>query len=173
MSDVISCIKAAKLGGDLLMAAEVLTASRIKALPAAAKVELQQELDKMLFAVEHARKRFQAALDEIYGDEAQALLAASGRDTGTIHLTDGSLAITVEIRKNVVWAQHGPDGLAEIARRIAASGGDPAEYIDLKYAVSERKYAAWPEAMKASFRKARTVKVGKPVFTLALTEEER
>ncbi len=73
----------------------------------------------------------------------------------------------------VIWTQTGPDSLAAIAQRIAEGGDDPAEYIDIKYAVSERKFEAWPETLKASFRKARTVKPGKPAFRLQLNGEER
>jgi hypothetical protein len=109
-----------------------------------------------------------AALDDLYGDDARAQLLDAGKDTGTTHLTDGDLAITVEIKKSVSWDQ---DELAAIAQRIASNGDDPAEYIDVKYSVSERKFAAWPETLRRPFEAARTLKPAKPAFRLAIVGE--
>lgn len=159
--------------GELPLALESLTVERIKHLSAPAKVELQALLDGLSAKVELARKMFHAALDELYGEQAHSQLHETGKDTGTVHLSDGPLSLTVEIRKTVIWTQTGPDSLAAIAQRIADGGDDPAEYIDIKYAVSERKFEAWPETLKAPFRKARTVKPGKPTFRLQLNGEER
>ncbi|MFZ5499685.1 MAG: hypothetical protein ACOY6N_11615 [Pseudomonadota bacterium] len=159
--------------GNLPLALEELTAECIRPLPATAKVELAELLDEMAGKIERARRALQAALDAQYGDLARARLHESGRDSGTVHLADGELVLSVEFRKTVVWMKDGPDGLAEIYRRIAANGGNPEEYIDLTYAVAERKYNAWPETLKAPFRKARTVKIGKPIYTLALEREGR
>lgn len=159
--------------GELPLAPESLTVERVKRLPAPAKVELQALLDELSAKVELARKTFHAALDELYGEQARTQLHEAGKDTGTVHLSDGPLSLTVEIRKTVIWTQTGPDGLAAIAQRIADGGDDPAEYIDIKYAVSERKFESWPETLKAPFRKARTVKPGKPTFRLQLNGEER
>ena len=61
--------------------------------------------------------------------------------------------------------------LAAIAQRIASNGDDPAEYIDVKYSVSERKFAAWPETLRRPFEAARTLKPAKPAFRLALVGE--
>ena len=152
---------------------EALTVARIKRLPSAAKIQLQDLIEQKLAEAEFARKTFQAALDETYGVEARAQLLAAGRYTGTTHQRDRTLDVTVEIKKTVAWTQKGPDSLEAIAQRIAESGEDPAQYIDIKYGVSERKYEAWPESLKAPFRKARTVKPGKPSYRLQFAGEER
>ncbi len=55
-----------------------------------------------------------------------------------------------------------------MVERIRAAGDDPVEYIDVAYKVSERKYTAWPENIRAAFAPARTVKTGKATFTLTL-----
>jgi hypothetical protein len=54
--------------------------------------------------------------------------------------------------------------------RIRAAGDDPAEYVETTFRVSERKYAAWPTAIREGFEAARTVKPGKPIFRLVLGE---
>ena len=83
-------------------------------------------------------------------------------------LKDWDQAITVEIKKSVSWDQQ---ELAAIAQRIASNGDDPAEYIDVKYSVSERKFAAWPETLRRPFEAARTLKPAKPAFRLAINGE--
>ena len=56
---------------------------------------------------------------------------------------------------------------------IASAGEDPAEFIDTKLSVSERKYGALPESWRKGFEPARTVRTGKPKFRLVLNEEVR
>jgi hypothetical protein len=154
--------------GSLPLQLEDLTRERIKALPKPALQELSVLLAGMDRAIDHAREQLTAALDDLYGDAARAQLLDAGKDTGTTHLNDGELAITVEIKKSVAWDQ---DELAAIAQRIASNGDDPAEYIDVKYSVSERKFAAWPETLRRPFEAARTLKPAKPAFRLALVGE--
>jgi len=154
--------------GSLPLQLEDLTRERIKALPKPALQELSVLLVEMDRGIGHAREQLTAALDDLYGDAARAQLLDAGKDAGTTHLNDGELAITVEIKKSVAWDQQ---ELAAIAQRIASNGDDPAEYIDVKYAVSERKFAAWPETLRRPFEAARTLKPAKPAFRLALIGE--
>ena len=42
----------------------------------------------------------------------------------------------------------------------APRGTTRAEYVDIAFKVPERKYAAWPEAIRQGFEPARTVKTG-------------
>lgn len=154
--------------GSLPLQLEELTRERIKALPKPALAELSILLAEMDRGLKHAREQLTAALDDLYGEAARAQLYEAGKDTGTTHLTDGDLAITVEIKKSVSWDQ---DQLAAIAQRIASSGDDPAEYIDVKYSVSERKFAAWPDTLRRPFEAARTLKPARPSFRLAFVGE--
>ena len=154
--------------GSLPLQLEDLTRERIKALPKPALQELSVLLAEMDRGIGHAREQLTAALDDLYGDAARAQLLDAGKDTGTTHLTDGELAITVEIKKSVSWDQ---DELAAIAQRIAGNGDDPAEYIDVKYSVSERKFAAWPETLRRPFEAALTLNPAKPAFRLAIVGE--
>lgn len=58
-------------------------------------------------------------------------------------------------------------------RSPGSAGEDPAEFIDTRLKVSERKYAALPESWRKGFEPARTVRTGKPRFRLVLNEEAR
>ena len=75
-----------------------------------------------------------------------------------------------ELPKRIDWDQA---KLAQIAANIASAGEDPAEFIDTKLSVSERKYGALPESWRKGFEPARTVRTGKPKFRLVLNEEVR
>ena len=107
-------------------------------------------------------------LEHRYNTQAQQQRLSAGKDTGVVHFDDGDVRISADLPKRVTWDQKKLD---EIAKRIAASGEDPGQYIDISYKVSERKYDAWPDNLKSSFAGARTLKTGKPSFRLSLVEE--
>lgn len=109
-----------------------------------------------------------SALDFKYSDRARRLRLEAGKDTGVVHFDDGHVRITAELPKKVEWDQK---RLAELTQRIAANGDDPRQYMEITYRVSETKFNAWPETLKTAFEAARTVKVGKPAFRLALLQE--
>ena len=76
--------------------------------------------------------------------------------------------LTADLPKKVEWDQA---LLANLDARIAANGDNPREFIDVSYRVSETKFSAWASALREQFIPARTVKVGKPSFRLALLSE--
>jgi hypothetical protein len=57
--------------------------------------------------------------------------------------------------------------------RIIAAGDDPAQYVDIAYKVPERKYGAWPDAIREGFEPARTVRTGTLSVTLIPAEEQQ
>jgi hypothetical protein len=73
--------------------------------------------------------------------------------------------ITADLPKKVEWDQV---QLVDIVARIAAAGDNPDEYVECAYRVSETKFNAWASSLRSQFIPARTVKVGKPSFRLAL-----
>ncbi|UPT53093.1 hypothetical protein [Synechococcus phage Yong-M3-232] len=95
---------------------------------------------------------------------------ASGlNSTGTHHRQDGGFDIKVTIPKRVDW---NPAKLNAAVETIRSWGEDPAEYVDTKITVSERKYDAWPSAIRDLFEPARTVKTGKPQFVVSAAKRE-
>ena len=105
----------------------------------------------------------QTGLEMRYADAAKAQLLATGRDTGTVHLKDAGYDITVEIGKDVKYE---PKGIADLVAKIKATGGDPSEYVEIKYSVSEAKFKAWPQTLRAPFEALRTVTPKAPKFVL-------
>ena len=108
------------------------------------------------------------ALDLKYAKRAHELRLAAGKDTGVVHFDDGQVQVTADLPKKVEWDQK---KLADLVRRMAANGDNPAEYVEISYRVSETKFNAWPETLKSAFTPARTLKTGKPGFRLALLKE--
>jgi len=105
----------------------------------------------------------QTGLELRYGEQAKAQLLAQGKDTGTTHIIDGHFDIGIEIGKE---AKYEPKGLAELVAKIEATGGDPREYVEIKYSVSEAKFKAWPQTLRAPFEALRTVTPKAPKFVL-------
>ena len=132
-------------------------------LPVELLAALQGELDHATKQLKSASAKFSAALDVRYATRAAEARRACGKDTGTVRLVDGDYTIVADLPKRVDWDQ---EKLTQIARNIADSGEDPAEFIDTKLSVSERKFGALPEAWRKGFEPARTVGSGKASFKL-------
>lgn len=126
-------------------------------MPVELLAALQGELDHATKQLKAATARFSTALEVRYATRAAEARRACGKDTGTIRIADGDYTVVADLPKRVDWDQ---EALAQIARNIADGGEDPAEFIDAKLTVSERKYGALPEAWRKGFEPARTVKVG-------------
>ncbi|NBW88059.1 MAG: hypothetical protein EBR23_14835, partial [Planctomycetia bacterium] len=55
--------------------------------------EIDANLDAAIDWLKKARTKFDAALDQCYGEQARTALRDSGRDFGTAHIADGPLRI--------------------------------------------------------------------------------
>ena len=136
-------------------------------MPVELLVALQGELDHASKQLKTATARFSTALEVRYATRAAEARRACGKDTGTVRLADGDYTVVADLPKRVDWDQ---EKLAQIVANIADSGEDPAEFIDTKLTVSERKYGALPEAWRKGFEPARTVKTGALKVTLEPNE---
>lgn len=146
----------------------VMPAGELAALPGEALFQLKQDATELLLAAKALVDHLDRALELKYATHAHQLRLVAGKDTGVVHFDDGRVRITADLPKKIDWDQA---QLAEIVRRIAASGEDPAEYVEISYRVAETRFNAWSEALRRPFLAARTVKTGKPGFRLALTGE--
>ena len=129
------------------------------------KNEAADRLAEAKANVEHIDR----ALDLKYRERAHRICLEAGKDSGIVHFDDGRVSISADLPKKVEWDQA---RLADITRRIAENGDDPAQYVEISYRVSETKYGAWPESLKSAFTLARTLRTGKPGFRLSLNSEE-
>ncbi len=141
---------------------------QLAALPPAQKHEVDKNLDVAIDWLKKARAKFDAALDQCYGEQARAALRDTGRDFGTAHISDGPLHLKFDLPKKTTWNQ---DRAREIAAHLVASGDTVEHYFDIKFSVPESRYTNWPPALQQQFAAARTVDSGKPSFTLSLDSE--
>ncbi len=143
---------------------------QIAALPADQLALLKGAADEQLTQAKSVADWLDGAISLKYADRAQDTRQEAGKDTGTIRFEDDGVTVIAELPKRIDWDQA---LLAQIAENIAAAGEDPAEFIETKLSVSERKYGALPESWRKGFEPARTVRTGKPKFRLLLNEEVR
>lgn len=132
---------------------------------------LQNALIAAMTEVTDAKKQLEhieRAIDMRYALQAKALRLAQGKDTGVVHFDDGNVRVTADLPKKVEWDQK---QLAGLVARIAAAGDNPAEFVETSYRVSETKYQSWQESLRSQFTPARTVKVGKASYRLALLSD--
>lgn len=134
-----------------------LSPQEIAGLPVELLAILQREIDERLKRDKAAKTRLDAALTVRYATRAAEERQAQAKDTGTVRFDDGDFTVVADLPKRVEWDQA---QLAAMVERIRAAGDDPAEYVDIAFKVPERKYAAWPDAIRQGFDPARTVKTG-------------
>ncbi|MFT3687752.1 hypothetical protein [Paenirhodobacter sp.] len=135
----------------------------IAALPPDMLLTLQEAALAETARVKRLRDRLEAGIGQRYEAAAATARAAQGKTSGTVRIEDDGITVIADLPKKVSWDQ---DRLAAMAARIAASGDDPTEYLEIAYRVSERRFGAWPEAMREGFASARSETTGKPVFRL-------
>jgi hypothetical protein len=146
-----------------------LSVSEIASLPPAELQELHSNLLTMQANIKAVLERVHAALDQRYNERASSIRLQTGKDFGVCHLTDGLLRVTVDLPKRVSWDQ---TQLSILAKRIADSGENVSDYIDIAYSIAESRYTNWPASLQELFSSARTVKPGKASYRLALTQTE-
>lgn len=134
-----------------------LSPQEIAGLPVELLAILQREIDERLKRDKAAKTRLDAALTIRYATRAAEERQAHAKDTGTVRFDDGDFTVVADLPKRVEWDQ---SRLAAMVERIRAAGDDPAGYVDISFKVPERKYAAWPDAIRQGFEPARTVKTG-------------
>lgn len=140
-----------------------LSAPVIRDLPLENVVSLQRFIAEAKSDLATLNAMVQTGLELRYLEQAKAQLLAQGKDTGTTHILDADHDIGVEIGKE---AKYEPTGLAKLVAKIKANGSDPSEYVDIKYSVSEAKYKAWPQVLRAPFEALRTVTPKTPKFSI-------
>ena len=134
-----------------------LPAGEIAQLPVELLAALQREIDAAVKQMKAVTARFSTALEVRYAARAAEARRACGKDTGTVRIVDGDFTVVADLPKRVEWDQA---KLAAMVERIRTAGDDPAQYVDIAFKVPERKYAAWPDAIRAGFEPARTVRPG-------------
>lgn len=148
-----------------------LTVQHIASLPASVLARLQQEANANFRKAKAVVDWLDGALAIRYKDRATQARAQAEKDTGTIRFEDNGFTVVAELTKRVKWDQQ---RLKDIADIIATSWGEnPADYVKVKFDVSERAYDSWPPRLKELFTPARTVETGKASYELVHIDGRR
>ena len=142
--------------------------SELADLSSSSLFQIKNDVADLLTVAKALAEHIERALDMKYVERAHRLRQAASKDTGVVHFDDGNVHVTADLPKKVEWDQK---QLAELIARIAAAGDNPSEFIETSYRVSETKYQAWQKSLRSQFTPARTVKVGKATYRLALLSE--
>ncbi len=140
-----------------------LSIGEIADLPPALLLALQEEAAAETARVKRLKDRFEAAITKRYNAATEAERSAQGKTSGTVRIEDAGVVVIADLPKKVTWDQ---DRLAAMATRIREAGDDPTQYLEIAYRVPERRFGAWPDAMREGFAAARSETTGKPVFRL-------
>ena len=127
----------------------------LAALSPEALMRLQEQADAHAKSAARISNALHAALAARY--------AAGLNATGTHHREDGGVAVSITVPKKVKWDQVKLNAASET---LIGWGENPTDYVEFEIKVSERKYDAWPPAVRDVFTPARTVEPGKPVIKL-------
>lgn len=141
-----------------------MSVAQLAAMSPQQKILLARQLEQAGKWLKQITARFDAALEQTYGDRARTARTEAGKDFGIVHVADGDVQLSVYQSKRVSWDQA---QLATIARRIAAAGESVDEFIDVAYNIPESRFLNWPTTLRSQFEAARTVKPGKPSYRLA------
>ena len=135
-------------------------------LPVIDLMGLKSEANDVLKKAKDLKEWIDNAVAFKYEEQMKLLRNTLGKDTGVVHIEEHGVKISCDQSKKPAWYQK---KLSEIVQRISQSGDDPSEFVDISYKVSERKYEAWPSSLKEVFEGARTLKTGKPTYSLRCT----
>jgi hypothetical protein len=141
---------------------DCMSASELDGLPPSVLADLDWMLAEENTVNQRRRKALFEAFERRYAGKASQALLADGRDTGTVHLVDGSHEVTVTRPKRVKWDQG--------ALRAALNDMHPetaAHIASVEIKIDERKFEALMERDKNALRAARTVETGKATYALS------
>ena len=143
---------------------ESMSVGELAVLPAATFASLKAEVDRIAEEAYRLNAKLDAALDYRYGPRAQQARAALDKDTGTVRFEDNGFIVVADLPKRVKWDQQRLKEIVELIR--SGWGENPADYVKVKFEVSERAYEAWPARLKELFTPARTLETGRPSYEL-------
>ncbi len=141
-----------------------MTARGLAELPSDQLADLQEALAAEKASLARLIGKLDEALNIKFASDAMTLRESKGKEYGTVTFTDGDVRVSADLPQTVSWDA---EMLAEVASHIRDElGGDPAEYLDVKYVVREARFKAWPASLQALFVPARTTGRGKPTYKL-------
>ena len=148
---------------ELLHAIGQLPLADLDVLPLPDMERMLQRVEAMKSTLRHYDLVLQSALNRRFGDQAQSLRQAAGKQTGTVRLVEAGFEIVADLPKRVEYDQA---RLQDAVDTLRGWGEKPEDYVSFEIKVAEARYNAWPPAIRKLFEPARTLKTGKPSYKL-------
>lgn len=139
-------------------------------LPAAKLAEMQKEVETLIALADNVRKWLNGALILKYSTQINEKRMKTNRPYGEIRFSDNEYIVTEDRPMLLEWQK---DKLKEYAKRIAANGGNPEDYMDINFTISEKKYASLSSEVRKSLNAAGNIRPGCAVITLTQKENCR
>lgn len=136
-------------------------------LPAAELAEMQKEVETLIALADNVRKWLNGALMLKYSTQINEKRTKTNRPYGEISFPDNGYIVTEDRPLVLEWQK---DKLKEYAKRIAANGANPEDYMDIDYTISEKKYCSLSDEARKSLNAAGNIRPGCAVITLAKKE---
>ena len=141
--------------------------SELAELPAAELAKMQKEVETLIALADNVRKWLNGALMLKYSTHINEKRAKTNCPYGEISFTDNEYIVTEDRPLVLEWQK---DKLKEYAKRIAANGGNPEDYMDIDYTISEEKYCSLSDEARKSLNAAGNIRPGCAVITLTQRE---
>lgn len=139
-------------------------------LPAAKLAEMQKEVETLIVLADNVRKWLNGALMLKYSTQINEKRTKTNRSYGEISFSDNEYIVTEDRPMLLEWQK---DKLKEYAKRIAANGGNPEDYMDINFTISEKKYTSLSSEVRKSLNAAGNIRPGCAVITLTQKENCR
>ena len=136
-------------------------------LPAAELAEMQKEVETLIALADNVRKWLNGALMLKYNTQINEERTKTNRPYGEISFSDNEYIVTEDRPLVLEWQK---DKLKEYAKHIAANGGNPEDYMDIDYTISEKKYCSLSDEARKSLNTAGNIRPGCTVITLVKRE---
>lgn len=139
-------------------------------LPTAKLAEMQKEVETLIVLADNVRKWLNGALMLKYNTQINEKRTKTNRPYGEISFSDNEYIVTEDRPMLLEWQK---DKLKEYAKRIAANGANPEDYMDIDYTISEKKYCSLSDEARKSLNAAGNIRPGCAVITLTPKENCR
>lgn len=129
--------------------------------------ELQNAFERLVIRAEMARQWLTGALMLKYSPQINEKREANRQPYGEIKIRDHGYLITENRPLSCEWDKA---KLKKYAERIRESGGNPEDYIDISYTVSEQRYFSLVDDVRENLNKLCTLKPCQSQITIEKCE---
>jgi hypothetical protein len=138
-------------------------------LPAYQLVEANDNLNQLIDWSTQIRAKLDAAIELRVGNAARQALRTTESPSSEVQFDDGELRVHFSQAVEIQWDQ---TRLRQFANRIAESGDQVENFLDIQFSVDEARFQRWGPSLQALVARARIEVQCTPRFALTLVPAE-